>query len=131
MGVGKPEDLVEAVARGVDLFDCVLPTRNARNGQVFTPDGPLTIKQARWARDPAPLDADCPCYACRTFSRAYLRHLFVTDELLAYRLLSLHNVTYYCRLVAAMRAAIVARAFEAFRARFFARHPVSSVGASD
>jgi queuine tRNA-ribosyltransferase len=126
MGVGKPEDLVESVARGVDMFDCVLPTRNARNGQCFTPDGPLTLKQARFTRDPAPLQEDCPCYACRRFSRAYLRHLFMADELLAYRLLSLHNVTFFHALLAAMRGAVEAGAFEPFRARFFARYAVSS-----
>jgi queuine tRNA-ribosyltransferase len=126
MGVGKPEDLVESVARGVDMFDCVLPTRNARNGQCFTWDGPLTIKQARYARDPAPLDASCACYACRRFSRAYLRHLFMADELLAYRLLSLHNVHFFQALVAAMRAAVDAGAFGPFRARFFDRYAVSS-----
>src|SRR5207247_2600019 len=92
MGVGKPGDLVESVACGVDMFDCVLPTRNARNGQAFTSTGPVTIKQARWTREAAPLDAACDCYTCRTFSRAYLRHLFVSEELLAYRLLTLHNV---------------------------------------
>ena len=92
MGVGTPPDLVEAVARGVDLFDCVLPTRNARNGQLFTAHGALTIKQARYAADPRPPDEECACYTCRTFTRAYLRHLFVARELLAYRLLSLHNL---------------------------------------
>jgi queuine tRNA-ribosyltransferase len=127
MGVGKPEDLVEAVARGVDMFDCVLPTRNARNGQAFTPDGPLTLKQARWARDPAPLQADCPCYACRRFSRAYLRHLFMAEELLVYRLLSLHNLHFFLGLMAEMRAAIAAHAFGPFRTRFFDRYAVSSV----
>ena len=127
MGVGKPEDLIESVARGVDMFDCVLPTRNARNGQCFTPDGPLTLKQARFTRDPAPLQEDCPCYACRHFSRAYLRHLFMADELLVYRLLSLHNLHFFLGLMAAMRAAIAAGAFEAFRTRFFARYSVSSV----
>jgi queuine tRNA-ribosyltransferase len=127
MGVGKPEDLIESVARGVDMFDCVLPTRNARNGQCFTPDGPLTLKQARFTRDPAPLQEDCPCYACRHFSRAYLRHLFMADELLIYRLLSLHNLHFFLGLMAAMRAAIAASAFEAFRTRFFARYSVSSV----
>jgi queuine tRNA-ribosyltransferase len=127
MGVGKPEDLVESVARGVDMFDCVLPTRNARNGQCFTPDGPLTLKQARFTRDPAPLQEDCPCYACRRFSRAYLRHLFMADELLVYRLLSLHNLHFFLGLMAGMRAAIAADAFEAFRTRFFARYSVSSV----
>ncbi len=126
MGVGRPDDLVEAVARGVDLFDCVLPTRNARNGQCFTADGPLGIKQARYARDPQPLDAACPCYTCRTFSRAYLRHLFVSDELLAYRLLSLHNVHFFLGLMAGLRAAIAAGELAAFQARFFARYPVSS-----
>jgi queuine tRNA-ribosyltransferase len=127
MGVGKPEDLVESVARGVDMFDCVLPTRNARNGQAFTSTGTVTIKQAQWARDPAPLDADCGCYTCRHFTRAYLRHLYVAEELLAYRLLTLHNVHFYLGVMAAMREAIAARAFEAFRARFYARYAVSSV----
>jgi queuine tRNA-ribosyltransferase len=126
MGVGKPEDLVESVARGVDMFDCVLPTRNARNGQAFTSTGTVTIKQARWTRDPAPLDADCRCYTCRYFSRAYLRHLYVAEELLAYRLLTLHNVHFYLGLMAAMREAIAARAFAAFRTRFYARYAVSS-----
>jgi queuine tRNA-ribosyltransferase len=126
MGVGKPEDLVASVARGVDMFDCVLPTRNARNGQAFTADGPLTLKQARYAKDAAPLDAECACYACRGFSRAYLRHLFMSSELLAYRLLTLHNVTFFLRLVRDMRAAIAAGAFGAFQARFFVRYAVSS-----
>jgi queuine tRNA-ribosyltransferase len=130
MGVGKPEDLVEAMARGVDMFDCVLPTRNARNGQCFTWDGPLTIKQARHERDGAPLDAGCACYACRQFSRAYLRHLFMSDELLAYRLLSLHNVHFFQSLMAAARSAIETGGFAAFRARFFDRYAVSSEAAS-
>ena len=126
MGVGKPPDLVEAVGRGVDLFDCVLPTRNARNGQVFTPDGPLTITHARYARDPAPLDAECSCFACRRFSRAYLRHLFIARELLAYRLLSLHNVTFYLHLMEMMRAAVAASAFGPFRSRFLDRYDEKS-----
>ena len=130
MGVGKPEDLVEAVARGVDMFDCVLPTRNARNGQAFTSTGPVTLKQARYTRDPAPLDAACACYACRGFSRAYLRHLFMSEELLAYRLLTLHNVTFFMWLVRAMRAAIVEGAFRPFQARFLSRYAVSSVDVS-
>jgi queuine tRNA-ribosyltransferase len=125
MGVGKPDDLVAAVAGGVDMFDCVLPTRNARNGQAFTPDGPVTLKQARWARDPAPLQVDCPCPACRRFSRAYLRHLFMVEELLVYRLLSLHNLYYFLGLMADARAAIAAGAFAAFRARFFDRYTVT------
>jgi queuine tRNA-ribosyltransferase len=126
MGVGKPEDLVESVARGVDLFDCVLPTRNARNGQAFTWAGPVTIKQARHERDPAPLDAACRCYTCRRFSRAYLRHLYMAGELLAYRLLSLHNVSFFHALMAAMRAAVEEGRFAPFRARFFAGYAVSS-----
>ena len=126
MGVGKPEDLVESVARGVDMFDCVLPTRNARNGQAFTAEGPLTIKQARFARDGAPLEASCACYACRTFSRAYLRHLFLSEELLVHRLLSLHNVHFFVGLMAAMRDAIARGGFVPFRTRFFERYAVSS-----
>jgi queuine tRNA-ribosyltransferase len=129
MGVGKPEDLVESVARGVDMFDCVLPTRNARNGQAFTADGPVTLKQARYARDAAPLDPECDCYACRAFSRAYLRHLFMAGELLSHRLLTLHNVTFFLRLMREMRTAIVAGAFKAFHGRFTARYGVSAAGA--
>ncbi len=131
MGVGKPPDLVEAVAHGVDLFDCVMPTRNARNGQAFTPDGPLTITHARFTRDPAPLDADCRCEACRLFSRAYLRHLFVTRELLAYRLLTLHNVTFYVGLMAAMRRALAEATFPAFRTRFLDRYGVKFLDGSE
>ncbi len=132
MGVGKPPDLVEAVSRGVDLFDCVLPTRNARNGQLFTGEGVLPIKHSRYAADPRPAEEGCSCYACRNFSRAYLRHLFVARELLAYRLLSLHNLHFYLALMAEIRAAIAQGAFAAFRARFLARYAVSSeVGSPD
>jgi queuine tRNA-ribosyltransferase len=130
MGVGKPGDLVESVARGVDLFDCVLPTRNARNGQAFTADGPLTISNARFARDPAPLDDNCPCEACRLFTRAYLRHLFMARELLVYRLLTLHNLTFYQGLMRDMREAIARGDFAAFRSRFLERYGVESVGGS-
>jgi queuine tRNA-ribosyltransferase len=130
MGVGKPPDLVESVARGVDLFDCVMPTRNARNGQAFTADGPLVITHARYLRDPAPLAPECGCEACQRFSRAYLRHLFMTRELLAYRLLTLHNVSFYERLMADLRRAIIEGRFEAFRARFLARYGVESVDGS-
>ncbi len=124
MGVGKPPDLVEAVARGVDLFDCVLPTRNARNGQAFTPDGPLNIGNARFTRDGSPLDPDCPCEGCRRFSRAYLRHLFAARELLAYRALTLHNLTFYLGLMRDMRRAVADGAFGGFRSRFLARYGV-------
>jgi len=115
MGVGTPADLVAAIAAGVDMFDCVMPTRNARNGSVFTSTGKISIKNARFALDQAPLDAQCRCYTCRTFSRAYLRHLFVARELLVYRLLSLHNLTYYLDLIHAARAAIRAGTFGALR----------------
>jgi len=124
MGVGKPTDLVEAVARGIDLFDCVMPTRNARNGQAFTPDGPLNISNARFARDGAPLDPECACEGCRGFSRAYLRHLFMARELLAYRLLTLHNLTFYLGLMRDMRRAVAEGAFGPFRSRFLARYGV-------
>ena len=130
MGVGKPPDLVEAVARGVDLFDCVLPTRNARNGQAFTAAGPLVIKQARFLRDARPLGEECGCYTCRRFSRAYLRHLFMAEELLAYRLLTLHNVHFFLWLMGAMRDAIAKGAFGPFRARFLDRYAVSSANVS-
>jgi queuine tRNA-ribosyltransferase len=131
MGVGTPEDIVHAVSHGIDMFDCVLPTRNARNGQAFTRQGALTISNAKFARDAAPLDPTCACEACRGFSRAYLRHLFVTRELLAYRLLSLHNVTYYLSLMADMRRAIAEGRFAALRARFHAELGVESFGGSD
>jgi len=124
MGVGKPADLVESVARGVDLFDCVLPTRNARNGQCFTADGLVVIKHARYTREDRPLDAECGCYTCRRFSRAYLRHLFMSAELLAYRLLSLHNLRFFLDLMAGMRTAIAAGTFGSFRARLLSRYLV-------
>ena len=111
MGVGFPEDLVAAVERGVDLFDCVAPTRHGRNGSALTPDGPVNIRNAEHRDDPRPLDATCDCETCTTFSRGYLRHLFMAEELLGLRLLSLHNVRYLIRLAEAMRAAIRRNAF--------------------
>jgi queuine tRNA-ribosyltransferase len=131
MGVGYERDILAAVRAGVDMFDCVLPTRNARNGQCFTADGPLAIKHARFTRDPAPIEDGCDCYTCGRFSRAYLRHLYLADELLVYRLLSLHNVRFFIRLMEGMREAIAAGAFGAFRTRFFARYAVSSAVNSD
>jgi queuine tRNA-ribosyltransferase len=115
MGVGRPDDVVDAVAAGVDMFDCVLPTRHARTGQAFTSRGLLVIRHAAHARAAEPLDADCPCYTCRHFSRAYLRHLFLARELTVYRLLTLHNLTYYLGLMASLRAAIAAGTFAALR----------------
>ena len=117
MGVGTPEDLLIAVGAGIDLFDCVMPTRNARNGQAFTWAGKLTIKNARYRDDPLPLDPDCSCSACRGgYSRAYLRHLFVAGEILVLRMLSEHNLALYARLMREARAAIVAKTFAHFAA---------------
>ena len=121
MGIGTPEDLVEGVARGIDLFDCVLPTRNARNGTAFTDTGKVVIKNAAYARDPEPLSAGCGCYACRHYSKAYLRHLFVSREILAYRLLTWHNLYYYFDLMARMREALAASRFDAFRRDFYSQ----------
>jgi|SRR5665213_637584 len=106
MGVGTPEELWEGVARGVDLFDCVFPTRIARNGTLFTPRGRLALRNARFREDPRPIDADCSCYTCRHFSRAYLRHLLLTGELLGLRLNSLHNVRHMLTLAAQIRKSI-------------------------
>ena len=106
MGVGFPEDLVEGIRRGVDLFDCVAPTRMGRNGAVFTRDGRLNIKRTEYRTDPRPLDPECDCSACRRFTRAYIRHLFVADEILGLRLLSLHNVHFLLSLARAARQSI-------------------------
>ncbi|MBF0293985.1 MAG: tRNA guanosine(34) transglycosylase Tgt [Magnetococcales bacterium] len=120
MGVGKPEDLVMAVARGVDMFDCVLPTRNARNGQLFTRRGACNVKSARFREDPAPPDPECGCMTCRKFSLAYLHHLYRNREILGHRLMTLHNLHYYQDLMSEMRAAIQADRFDAFQAGFHA-----------
>ena len=118
MGVGKPDDLVGAVERGVDMFDCVLPTRSGRNGQAFTWGGPLNLRNARHAEDPAPLDERCPCPACAEYSRAYLHHLVKTGEMLGAMLLTEHNLTFYQQLMQAMRDAIGEGRFPAFAADF-------------
>jgi queuine tRNA-ribosyltransferase len=118
MGVGHPIDMVEAIARGVDMFDCVLPTRNARRGTVFISTGRLVVKNAAYARDPRPLDPECDCYTCQRFSRAYLRHLFAARELLAMRLASLHAVRHMIRLVRQAREAILNGSYAEFRSRF-------------
>jgi len=119
MGVGTPEDLVEGVARGVDMFDCVLPTRNGRNGMAFTAAGKVVVKNAVYAQDPRPLEEACGCYTCRHYSRAYLRHLYLSREILAYRLLTLHNLYYYLHLMGEMRQAVAAGRFAAFRREFY------------
>ena len=115
MGVGTPLDIVEAAARGIDLFDCVMPTRNARNGQLFTSEGRLTIKNAKYAGDERPLDPACACYACRTHSRAYLRHLFVSGEIGASVLNTVHNLRFYLDTMARVREAIVFGTLETLR----------------
>jgi queuine tRNA-ribosyltransferase len=115
MGVGTPEDLLAGVAAGVDLFDCVLPTRTARNGLLFTSEGKLVIRNARYADDERPIDPACDCYTCRTFTRAYLRHLFRAGEILGLRLNTLHNLHFYLSLMAGARAAIEAGRLEVFR----------------
>jgi queuine tRNA-ribosyltransferase len=107
MGVGTPKDLYEGVRSGVDMFDCVMPTRNARTGTLFTSQGKVQIRNAKYKRDTQPLDSACPCYTCTTFSRAYLRHLFKAGELLFSRLATLHNLSYYARFMASMREAIL------------------------
>ena len=120
MGVGTPEDLVESVARGIDMFDCVMPTRHARNGYLFTRHGTLRIRNARHRDDPGPLDPECACYTCRNYSRAYLRHLERCNEILGARLNTIHNLHYYLDLMAQMRAAIEAGEFDAWRRGFYA-----------
>ncbi len=124
MGVGTPEDLVEAVGRGVDMFDCVMPTRNARNGWLFTRYGDIKIRNARHRDDTRPLDETCGCYACRNFSRAYLHHLQRANEILGARLNTIHNLFYYQQLMREMRAAIDADAFVAFADQFHADRQV-------
>jgi queuine tRNA-ribosyltransferase len=126
MGTGMPDDLFESVARGVDLFDCVLPTRNARNGQLLTRTGPISIKNARYAEDPDPPDPGCLCYTCRHFSRAYLRHLYMSGEMAAATLNTLHNLYFYLDTMRAIRDAIMFNTFEKLRQEFrrtFSRKP--------
>ncbi|MBI5178127.1 MAG: tRNA guanosine(34) transglycosylase Tgt [Nitrospinae bacterium] len=123
MGVGTPEDIVGAVARGVDMFDCVMPTRNARNGSLFTTHGKINIRNSAFTEDPRPLDEQCPCETCRNYSRAYLRHLFMADELLALRLNTLHNLTFYQRLMQGIRSAIEAGRFTEFAEGHLQKNP--------
>jgi queuine tRNA-ribosyltransferase len=125
MGVGAPEDIVEAVARGIDFFDCVLPTRIARNGALLTPYGRLNIRNAEHAEDDRPVQEDCECYTCRTFSRAYLRHLFKAKEITGLRLATIHNLYYMLQLMAEIRAAIQEGTFEDFRTAFWSSYAMS------
>jgi queuine tRNA-ribosyltransferase len=121
MGTGTPEDLVELVTLGADMFDCVLPTRNARNGQMFTKYGPINICNARYKIDTEPVESGCTCYTCRNYSRAYLRHLYMAKELLAYRLNTIHNMHYYINLMKHMRRAILKGEFGEFRRDFYGK----------
>ncbi len=126
MGVGTPEDLVENVARGVDMFDCVMPTRNARNGTLFTGFGKINIKAARFATDENPIDPACECYTCRHYSRSYLRHLYRAKELTYFRLATIHNLHYYLNLMSEMREAIIAGRFMEFRSEFYRKRESDS-----
>ncbi|WP_265571142.1 tRNA guanosine(34) transglycosylase Tgt [Sphingomicrobium nitratireducens] len=122
MGVGKPDDLVESVRRGIDMFDCVLPTRSGRTGQAFTLDGPINIRNARFAEDQSPLDPDCACPTCATYTRAYVHHLVRAGEILGAMLMTEHNLNFYQQLMAGMRAAIAEQRFEAHANGFLDRY---------
>ena len=122
MGVGFPEDIIEGIRRGVDLFDCVAPTRMGRNGAVFTADGRLNIKRAEFRNDPRPLDETCSCAACSRFTRAYIRHLFVSDEILGLRLLSLHNVHFLLSLARSARQSIIDGSLDTWSDAWLARY---------
>lgn len=114
MGLGMPGDMIEAVREGVDMFDCVLPTRNARNGMLFTRSGKMAIKNAKYAEDPSPIEPGCPCYTCRNYSRAYLRHLYFAEEILAFRLNTIHNLHFYLTFMREMRQAIAEDRLDGF-----------------
>jgi queuine tRNA-ribosyltransferase len=118
MGVGVPEDVIQMVELGVDMFDCVVPTRYGRNGTAFTSEGKMTIRNAPYAEDLKPLDENCSCYACKNFSRAYLRHLFNTEEILGLRLVSLHNVHFFLKMMRDIREAIGKDRFGEFKKNF-------------
>ncbi|TDI34219.1 MAG: tRNA guanosine(34) transglycosylase Tgt [Acidobacteria bacterium] len=123
MGMGTPDDLLEMVGHGIDLFDCVMPTRNARNGTLFVRGGRLNLRNSAWREDPRPVEEDCPCPACREYSRAYLRHLLVSREIYGLRLNTLHNLTHYQRLMAGIRQAIGAGSLAAFASAYRAGEP--------
>jgi queuine tRNA-ribosyltransferase len=126
MGVGTPEDIVDAVSAGFDMFDCVMPTRNARNGWLFTRRGDVKIKNAHHRDDTGPLDPECACYTCRNFTRAYLHHLHRANEILGARLNTIHNLHYYLELMAGLREAIAAGSLAAFRERFASSRMIES-----
>jgi len=126
MGVGKPEDIVEAVSLGVDMFDCVIPTRNGRNGTVFTWQGRLVVKNRQYERDFSPISEGCSCYTCRHFSRAYLRHLFHAEEILGLRLASIHNLYFYIELIRKARQAILNESFDTWRKTFYHQYHIEN-----
>ena len=125
MGVGTPEDIVESVAMGIDMFDCVIPTRNARNGMLFTTDGKLVIKNSQFTDDPRPIDESCGCYTCKNYSRAYLRHIYMANEILASMLNTIHNLYYYINLMKEIRQAIAGGRYEQFRKEFYKKQEVT------
>ena len=127
MGVGTPEDLIELVALGADMFDCVIPTRNARNGQMFTKYGTINICNSSFKYDTEPIESGCKCYTCRNYSRAYLRHLYMAKELLAYRLNTIHNIYYYISVMKRMRRAICQGEFDEFRKDFYKKGCVRKI----
>ena len=118
MGVGTPSNIIEAVARGVDFFDCVMPARNARHGKIFTWQGAMNIKNAKYKLDERPIDPECDCPVCRKFSRAYIRHLFAAEEMLGMRLAVMHNLCFYNKLTERIREALDAGEFEKFREEY-------------
>jgi queuine tRNA-ribosyltransferase len=126
MGVGKPDDLVEAVRRGIDMFDCVLPTRSGRTGQAFTAGGPLNLRNARFVEDRDPIEPGCPCPACQTFERAYVHHLVKSGEILGAMLMTGHNLWFYQRLMQALRDAIAENRLDQFARGFLARYRAAS-----
>ena len=119
MGIGTPEDIVEAVSAGIDLFDCVIPTRNARHGKFYTSEGVIRIKNTRFKRDTSPIDRNCTCYCCKNFSRSYLHHLILTEEVLGSILASIHNIHYYLNLMKNIRESIEAKKFLEFKESFY------------
>ncbi len=125
MGVGTPEDLIENIERGVDMFDCVMPTRNARNGTLFTSFGRVNIKKASFKEDEKPIDEECTCYTCQNFTRAYMNHLFRAGEITYFRLASLHNIHYYLNLMKQARAAILANKWDEFKKEFYSKRGVN------
>jgi queuine tRNA-ribosyltransferase len=130
MGVGKPDDIVEAVVRGVDMFDCVLPTRSGRTGQAFTADGPLNLRNARFAEDEEPIEPGCPCPACTTFSRAYVHHLVKSGEILGAMLMTQHNLWFYQRLMLALRGAILEQRLMQFSVSFLQQYRATARSAA-